>query len=420
MADPIVIQSKNAVLSFYKNGWYPYVCASDVSISMSSDMIETRTATGGIWATSTYQKNSFSLSLGGVLVFDAVNWSGLDFIQNWLGFTAVQFMLSMTDDSGTIKSFQGYCNVASLVMAASPGKVVENTYTLPGTGELMFFDGLIPCNGVISTITVTEALDSSGDATITYTYTGAPYQIKYRVDGMGNYIYVLIGTSFVVAGGTIGAHSIEIIPVCSNNYVGTGLTKSYNITHNLTCSAVITNITITTTTATPIYTGSPTTYNYQIDSGTLVTGRPIASSVSLAGLSVGSHSITMTPVCANGVLGTPLTKSFTVSSQPAQSIVNYSMVTWKPGNTLQIYVNGVLNVNVTANGATGNITVPTGATVLGVLSGNQTAGSSATLQTYDNTLGGAIDTRTGTVVVTLSYSFTANGDTYTITGTISP
>jgi hypothetical protein len=237
---------------------------------------------------------------------------------------------------------------------------------------------------------------------------------------MGNYIYVLIGTSFVVAGGTIGAHSIEIIPVCSNNYTGTGLIQAYNITHNLTCSAVITDITITTTTATPVYSGSPTTYNYQIDSGTIVTGRPIASSVSLAGLSVGSHTIKMTPVCSNGVLGTPFTKTFTVSSQPAQSIVNYSMITWKPGNTLQIYVNGVLNVNVTANGATGNITVPTGATVLGVLSGNQTAGSSATLQTYDNTLGGAIDTRTGTVVVTLSYSFTANGDTYTITGTISP
>lgn len=419
MSNPVVIQGKNAVLSFKKEDYVPFVCAQDCSLSITADMLETRTVGGGVWETGTYEKLSFALTLSGVIVFaDDSHWSGPDFVLNMFNFTTVDFRLALTDDAGTIKSFQGFLNVQSIALAYGVGKVLTGDFTLPGSGELKYFTGLIPCDSTVSNIVITGETDPDGNITVTYDFTNSPYQVRYRVDGTGNYIYALIGETIAIDGNTLGSHIIEIIPVCSNGYDGDGDTATYNITTGLTCASVVTDITLGTLTAGPVYTGSPTTYKYSVDGGTFIT-IPIASFAPISGLSVGSHTIEMVPICANGVEGTGFTKSFSVASQPAQSPINFILSSYVGGNSLQIYVDGILNTNLVASG-TGSIMVATGAVVRGVLNINTPVGSHGTLLTQDTTLITTLDTRNGIGIQVLQYAFTANGDTYAIQGTITP
>jgi hypothetical protein len=421
MSVPIVIQSKNAVLSFNKDGWYPFVCATDVSLQINADMLDVRTAQNGIWSNQAYQKLSYSISLGGVLQFDAVNWTAVDFVQNMMGFLSVKFLLSMTDDNGVIKSYQGYCNISSLATSYSPGKTVENSFTLPGTGELKFFDGLIPCDSVISIITVTGQTAADGIVHITYTYTGAPSQIKYRIDGKGNYIYANVGIQLDIPGLSIGSHYIDIIPVCLNGYEGEAATRqSFTITQSLTCSAVITDITITTTTAVPVFTGTPSQYKYSIDGGAFVVVG-ISFVVPLGGLSVGNHTIQMVPICSNGVEGTGFTKPFTVAVQPSQSMVSYNWVNFPyAGNFMDIYVNGSLTIHVTSTGNSGSFIAPTGATVRAVVKSPEPTGArSMNLKVDDTSTFTNLFNQSGTSPTTLEFIFTVNGDNYLVQGIIS-
>ena len=414
-----IIHGKMAVLSFWNDAWLPFVCATDVSIDISSTALPVRTVGDGHWRKVTYQDIGYSISLSGTLMYDPTNFTGMDMVDNQFSFFDIRFRLAMTDEQGDIQSFQGYIIVQDNTISFNATGIVKTALTLQGNGELQFFQGLIPCPATISGITVSGQTGGSGIVTITYTYTGAPYQVKYRIDGIGNYIYAQIGVSIVIPGLSIGNHSVEIIPVCQNGYeADNGVSQAFIVTTGLTCSAVCTGVTISGTSAVPAFTGSPAGYFFTIDGGIpgfLTTG----SNIPIGGLSVGSHTIVVTPECSNGITGTPFTKTFTVSSQPAQSVVNYNFVSFTSGNIFQIYVNGVLNTSLTATGS-GSIIVATGQTVMGRLIGNNNTGSTATLQTVDSTTSTVLDNRSGTVPITLQYSFTANGDTYAINPAVTP
>jgi hypothetical protein len=373
-----------------------------------------------------YQDASFSISLGGVLIWDPTNttWTGFDFVDNWLNFNHIKFRLSFIDaDSGAIKSFQGSVMISGHDLAFNAINNVKSSLTLPGSGKLLYFDGYIPCPATIASVTVTGQTAGDGIIHIAYTYTGTPTQMKYRIDGMGSYIITAIGAPIDIPGLSVGTHTYELILTCLNGYdIDSSTTGSFTLTQGLTCSAVITDIALTALSAAPVYTGTPSFYIWSIDGGAPTT-YPISSQVSLAGQSVGSHTINMIPVCANGVQGTGFTKPFTVASQPAQSIINYQFLSFVAGNVLQIYVNtgsGFVIQVTPAIGSSGAFNVPTGAQVKGVLSGNNNTGSHAQLETQDLTLSSILDNQTGTIPVVLQYTFTTNGDTYQIGATVTP
>ena len=414
-----IIQGRNAVLSLYNGAWLPFVCATSVTLNMASEDIAIRTPGAGHWKKTTYGLISYSLTLSGTLMYDLSNWTGFDFNANLLNFSDMRFRLAMTDDQGDIQSFQGYIKLSSQSVSYAPGQIVKTSISLTGNGELQSFAGLIACPSSITGISVAGQTGGSGTVTITYTYTGAPYQVKYRLDGIGNYIYSLVGTALVIPSLAAGSHSVEIVPVCQNGYEADSSTsQAFIVTYGMTCSAVCTGITVTSTTATPTFTGSPANYKYSIDSAAWVY---VAASfvVPVGGLAVGAHSITIVPVCANAVEGTGATQGFTVSSQPSQSVISYNFADWKTGDVFQVYVNGILNISLTG-ASSGSITVPTGAIIRGSMTNNN-ALSFATLTTTDTTTSTVLDSRTLSYITgTLQYVFTANGDAFTIHGTLTP
>jgi len=415
-----LIQGQNAVLSIYKSTFLPFVCASDISMSLESDELPIRAAKGGHWKDFTYNNASYSITLSGLLKFDTVNFTGFDMLDNWFNFTAIKFLITFDDLNGDQKSFQGFAMVKSNTLSYSAGSLVKGDFELTGKGELMYFDGIIACAGSIITITVTGQTAADGIIHVNYTYSGAPYQVKWRVDGTGNYVYALVGIQIDIPGLSVGTHSIKIVPVCLNGYKSDNSASSiFQVTQALTCSAVCVAINTGGSSFNPIFTGTPAQWKYNIDGGAYVYVLAAIQTVSLPGLTVGVHTVNIVPVCANGAEGTGRSATFTVTSNPAQSVINYNFASFSTGNLFQIYVNGILQQSLSASGS-GSLIVATGASVRGVLQALNPIGSHGQLQTQDTTLLSVLDNRTGTANTVLQYTFSTNGDTYFIQGTITP
>jgi hypothetical protein len=416
-----LIQGTDAVLSFYKDDYIPFVCATDISLSLTAGKLPVRTAKDGYWKKFTYQDLSYTLTLSGLLKFDVANWTGWDMFDNQLGFSQVQFQCTFRDDQGNVRSIRGQALVETNTVTITVSALVKQDLSLQGSGKMIIFDGIVPCATAITAITFTGLADPDGNVTVNYTYTGDAYQVKYLVDGTGDYIYALPNGSISLPSSAIGDHSIEIIPVCQNGFEGTGMIQEYTVTHDTACPAVITDISISGTyIATNTHTGPASIMRYKIDGAPMWSIVPINTPIPLGGLSAGAHTIKEQPGCTIGLWGTSFTKAFTIASQPAQSQIKYSTAFDSHSDgTFNIYVNGVLTVTLTDTQAETSINVPTGASVRVAL----TAGGGRTydLKTVDESTATTLDEQSGTfsLTATYQYTFTATaGHTYNLTGTL--
>ena len=434
--DPI--QGTNAIFSINTSaGWVPFVCASDVNISFDADTVSIRTVGDGQWKKYDYQALGYAIDLSGVLVFNqAPDFQSFDMINNQVGFLSLNFQLVWTDDLGNAMGMQGVVIVKSSKLSGTVGQVVKSSFSLMGSGSALIFTGSSPCPTTIDSITVSGASGASGTISVTYAYTGDLYQVKYQIDGSGAWSYAQGAAAIPVVGLGIGQHSIKIIPICSNNYEGTGLTQAFVITQALTCTTVISAIAVNLTnlTATPTYTGPATQMQYSIDGGAFVTV-PITQAVSLKNLIVGTHTINMVPLCSvNGALlpGTGFTQTFTIVSQPALSKLNFLYTLMQSGygaSYFNIYVNNILTVPTSAASGGGTVYVPVGSTVRCQASASGANGHNPNplfppvqlkvqveLKVADKTLNEAIitDLITHGANPSLTFTFTPNGDEYDV------
>lgn len=366
-------------------------------------------------------------------------------IDNILNFNHILMRCSFDDENGDVRTVQGYVMVENGTLGISQGALAKNDFSLQGNGKLDVFDGLVPCPTVINSITVFGQEDADGIVHVSYTYTGEAYQVKYRVDNTGDYVYALADLSIDIPGLSIASHTIEIIPVCVNGYEGTGLTQDFVVTKGNSCGGVVTGYVIHTSDSTkyntlsggvtvvqdassdyitPTITGTYDAFIYSFDSDTGFS-LPAGSSIPIASLSPGLHSLNISPVCyisgGGFVQGDVFTSFFNLTAQSLQSKINYSYVNFPPNNSLNIYVNGILTVSLTNANGSNFITVATGATVKAVLqSSHQPLGSrSATLTVTDNTTGVQLYNQSGSSPITKQFTFTANGDEFTINGVVS-
>jgi hypothetical protein len=410
------IQGEDAVLSFYKDGYLPFVCATDIGITLTAGKLQVRTVKDGPWKKYTYQDLSYTLTLSGLLKFDDTNFTGWDLWQNQLGFAQVQFQVTFTDDQGNIRSIRGQGMIETTTTNINVGALVKQDYSLQGSGTMIMFDGIVPCNSTITGITFSGLSSGTGDVTVSYTYTGAPYQIKYRLNDTGDWIYAIVSGSISLPGMAMGDYSIEIIPVCSNSFEGDGSTASFTVTLGTACPAVISNISISGTyVATNTHSGPASIMRYRIDGGAwnITT---IDTPIPLGGLSAGAHTIEEQPGCTISLWGTGFTKSFTITSQPAQSVIAFSFTRTGSYGYFQIFVNGTLAINKTSPGS-GSITAATGATIRTLIQVADPGTGDVSLITLKD--GVSIDSQEDLAPTTLEYIFTAaDGSAYSINASV--
>lgn len=446
------IQGKDAVLSFDNgNGFVPAVCTESVAIAIDTDTVESRTVGDGDWKKPVPQINGFSMTLSGVMVFDNGDGNNSfkfwDILQNQSLLLTMPFRLTFTDAAGNIKSMQGVVLIKGSNINGTVGQVVKGSFQLLGQGKPLMFDGIVPCPTSITAIAVAGQTSSDGTVTITYTYTGDVYQVKYRFDNTGSYAIAIVGTPIVVPGLSINRHTVEVIPICLNGYSGAGMSQQFDVTKGNACASVVTGIEIHTPDSTrfsglssgvtviqdsttmyivPVITGPALTYGYAWDDTSNYTFVPVGTKISINDLSPGAHTLAIGPVCSFGpaadpVWGTGLSVGFTLLVQPQQSILSYNYTNFPPSNQFSIYVNNVLvKAFTTANGS-GTINVANGASVRAVLTtSTQPVGSrSATMTVTDTTTSTQLYNHSGPSPSTLSFTFTANGDAFAINAVVS-
>lgn len=381
-----------------------------MSIEISATKVPIRTRGDGHWKKYTYQDIAFSITLSGLLTFDEDNWTGWDMLDNMFNFSHVLARVSFEDADGNIRTVQGYVMIETSTLSYSPGNLVKDDFQMQGNGKLIMFDGLIPCPSVITDIIVDGQTDDDGIIHITFTFSGDPYQVKYRIDDSGDWVFAVAGATLNIPGLAIANHTIEIIPICANNFEGTGREERFQVTQGLTCGTVISDISINgdVTTAQAVFTGSATQMKYRVDGGVWITNT-ITFVVSLGELSAGDHTIEMVPICANNVEGTGFEKEFTITSQPAQSKINWNFSFITPATLgMKVYVDGVLYVSETDD-SIGFFNVNTGQAIrfaVEVKTGYPFGliVSDVTTSTFLNSQSGTPSSRT-----TYSYTFTATG-----------
>lgn len=403
-----------------------------------------RTRGDGQWKKYTYQDVNFSITLAGLLKFDDENFSGWEMLNNQLGFATLLCRISFEDDDDNIMTVQGEVMIETSTLGIAQGNLVKNDFQLQGNGSLIVFEGLVPCPTVVTAITVNGQEATDGTISVTYVYTGEAYQIMYRIDNTGDYVYALADETLTVPGLSVGQHSVEIIPVCVNGYQGTGMMQAFQVTKAQTCSSSVTgftihepatgiitnqstNITVTEDGTGPYLTvqmtGSASTFILSID-GSAYVSYPAGAQIPLSALGVGVYSFGAIPVCtfSNGdqVQGSGQDGYFQLNSQASQSALSYNYINDPIGNAMSIYINGVLAVNSSISNASGSLTAPVGATVRCVLSSTNTSARVGTLTVTDNTAGTQLYNNSANSPFSMSYSFVSNGHSFTITGIVSP
>lgn len=422
-----LIQGKNVVLAIKKDIYVPFVCASDFSVEVDAETVDVRTPNSGNWKKKSYQSLSWKMTLGGMLVYDTINWDGWEFLYNQFGLTSIDVQATFIDDAGTARSLRGTVMISASVLSATIGDAVKGTFSLEGNGKIDIFDGFVPCPSSVTSITVDGQTAADGIVHIDYTFSGDLAQIKYRLDGVGDYVYALPDTVLSIPGLSLGSHSIEIIPICNNAFEGTGMTQPFMVTQSLTCDSQITNITIAAgppMTATAVHTGSATQMAYTIDGNPPTRIVPISQAISLSGLSVGNHFISMIPICSNNLQGTGFEKPFTITSNSSQSVLNYSYtqdpsITYLMGEKFYIYIDSVLAVVLTASGS-GTLNIGVGQSVRTYLVGLGHYQNTKTLTIEDQTTSTIIYNTTITTSTPgiPQHTFVANGDNYLITANV--
>lgn len=345
-------------------------------------------------------------------------------LDNQFNFSHVLARISFEDVDGNIKTLQGYVMIETSTLSYSPGALVKDDFQMQGNGRMDMFDGLIPCDTLVTDIIVTGQTASDGIIHISYTFTGPVYKVKYRIDDSGAYVYAVAGVTIDVPGLANANHTVEVIPVCQNGYEGVGRSERFQVTHAETCGSSITDITVNGTSfaITNTHSGAATQMKYRIDGGTWINAL-IDTIVSIAMIDPGSHTVEEIPICSNGVEGTGFTRIFNIAVQPALSKINWSFTPIGNYDSLSIFVNGTL-VNTQILAGSGFFMAAVGASIRAdVYTPARSPNRTNRLQVVDTTTSTTLFNHLSFAGAFLSanerYTFTANGDEFQITGTIT-
>lgn len=98
------VKGDNVVCYVFDNGvWKLYVCATSAELNVNTDFIETSVSGAGLWATFKPTKNSFTLTLAGVVSLNETGMLGLpDLRQKQVAQEILLMRFQRTDQAGKV------------------------------------------------------------------------------------------------------------------------------------------------------------------------------------------------------------------------------------------------------------------------------------------------------------------------------
>ncbi len=123
---------------FDSGEWKPYVCATSISLNVTTDIIETSVTGTGLWAAYKPTKNSFTGSISGLVDLNesgSLDYSDLQTLQ--FNQTIFQMQFQRTDQDGNVYTTYGSFFITGSSDTGSFDGVNTFSITLQGTGVLM-------------------------------------------------------------------------------------------------------------------------------------------------------------------------------------------------------------------------------------------------------------------------------------------
>jgi hypothetical protein len=358
MAEPVL--GIDAIIQFMKgDDYYPYACATDISISFEMETKSVKTIGDGNWDKPRGQKKGYTIDVNGLVKFDddTVPHS-FDLYNYFDGMTPVSYRIIFTNDQGDLKVIEGSALPVSVNLGGGSEGFATGSATLKGDGSVEVRDLIVPCPSSIISVQLVEG----GDYPIIRitAHTGSPARYDYSIDGGGlvsQFANSSIQALSLDPGIAAGSHTLTIIPVCDNGYNGEEFNTTFDIVGtgggcDVPTDIVFTLITENTATASWTPPGTPPGdgYYWELLVGTSFqdSGTVAVPTVDLVDLTGGlTYTFKVKSVCESGVSESGFISDTFETDAPA----NPTQIIWLFGEIggaagrLRIRVNGVTELD---------------------------------------------------------------------------
>lgn len=189
MADPV--KGTDAIIQIFKAGSYrDYLCATDITIDIKTELKSVKTIGDGVWKRSRPQSIGYTITLNGLLKLNTGDSPmAFDLLYNQLQFVDIQFRITFTDEDNNIKAVIGNATVESSQFGGGSDGFATGQFTIVGNGELGYTNSLLPCDVTITGISATwDSTVGKYSINVSKTGTGTVYRYEYTINGRGRYI----------------------------------------------------------------------------------------------------------------------------------------------------------------------------------------------------------------------------------------
>lgn len=226
-------------LLYFKNGdgnYLLYGCCETFEVNINTETKSVKTIGDGTCARSRRQEISYSVSASGIIRIDdpSGTFNNFDLLEYQMQGVDIEWraIYKKNDHSTAYTYLYGTMLIVQTSIVA-PADFVNGSFEAEGQGELL--RGVPPsCSSAITDYTFAQfGLSYAFYKMTVNTVSGSPTSYQWRVDGgaidtsLDNEWFVNV-ISLPAAG--IGAHTLEVWPVCANGILGTLQTVPFTTT----------------------------------------------------------------------------------------------------------------------------------------------------------------------------------------------
>jgi hypothetical protein len=158
---PDLIHGKNVILSAYDtNNYYPFLCATNCSITVTSEIKQKTTITSGSWRENYARISQWSLTLSGVSTIDGPNSVFRTILEN-IRRTGMDIELLFTDDAGDEKALTGHVLIEETTINGDVNAWSDYSVSFIGNGA--FEINASPLTNIIGSVKTYDFTASGGE-----------------------------------------------------------------------------------------------------------------------------------------------------------------------------------------------------------------------------------------------------------------
>lgn len=219
----MAILGTDVVLQFYKEGSYEeFICATECSIEINTEVKDVRGPADGKWKMVRGKRNSYSVSLNGLIVLGEARPTTFWLVDNQIQWLDLPFRMVFTDpETMLIKIVAGNALIERSQLTSSSTSFANSSFDFTGNGALTITDSSTICEATIGEISY-SATENPNEISVAYEVVTNAARLEYSVDGSPREVIFDPGSNgvFTISGLSEGSHTLQVWAVCESGVDG--------------------------------------------------------------------------------------------------------------------------------------------------------------------------------------------------------